>query len=301
MKYLVLLILCPLFFPQIVSADESLVVLRAKKEIKLTGFTRKKNTAIVSSEVSGKVIKVNYDVGQTIQKQPFIEIDPTFITLKIDITRKSIERSGILQKKLRRRISYLEKEFIRIESLHRDELTTEDKRDRAKYDLDDARIELESINLEKEKLKINLRELIEQKMRHNIYVLEGWKVIEKMVEEGEFIQSGAPLGKAANYRELVVPLSVSNNELNAIKALPEIFNSRIEGRPVQASINWINPEFDEKSRKRNIELIIKDYTGEKRGGLLFTLLVYVDTEGLLIPKEAVTSRYDNPRVTLKKT
>jgi hypothetical protein len=71
--------------------------------------------------------------------------------------------------------------------------------------------------------------------------------------------------------------------------------------PAKAAIHWVNPEFNETTRKLSIELSVTDYSGEKRGGILCKMPILIDIEGLQIPKAAVTNRYDNPRVTVQKS
>jgi hypothetical protein len=94
---------------------------------------------------------------------------------------------------------------------------------------------------------------------------------------------------------------VSGRELAAIRRIPSPFAAYLEGKPVQTAVNWINPEFDEKTRKLNIEMILRDYGGEKRGGLLFKLPLQIETDGLRVPKAAVITRYENPRVRIRSS
>ncbi len=282
-------------------AEDSLTVIKAKKTIILNGYTRNEKTIVVSSEVSGKIVKINYDIGDTIGKKPFIEIDPTFINLQIESTKQSINKLETSRKRLDSRISYLKKIFSRINTLHKDDLAAEDMRDSAFQKLEQARLERNSIIQEKGISQTKLTELDELKKRHSIFVPEGWIITEKTVEEGEYTHSGKPLGWVSNYNKLIVPLSITSEEYTSIKSLPEIFYAKLEGIPVKASIKWVNPKFDEKVRKLNIEILIKKYTGERRGGLRFTLPLTIDTEGLLVPKEAIISRYKNTRVKIKAT
>jgi RND family efflux transporter MFP subunit len=280
---------------------DNLTVIRATKEITLSGYTRNEKTVTVSSEISGKVRKVRYDIGQTISKKTFIEIDPTFVDFQIQNTKKSIAKSDITLKRLRSRISYLDKEFQRIEGLFKDNLATEAKRDAAQQELVQATLEFDTVDQEKAILVTKLNELIERKNRHNITAPQGWVVTEKMVEVGEVVQPGVPLAKVSNYKKLVVPLSVTGEELSAIQSLPDKFNAVLDGRPIKASINWVNPEFDENTRKLKIEVLIQNYIGSKRGGLKLNIPVSIQTEGILVPRAAVIDRYDNPTVTVRQT
>ena len=265
----------------------------------LTGYTRNVQSQIVSSEIAGKVVTVNYDIGDSIGKKPFITIDPTFIDFQIKRTSELLEQLVVTIKKATSKVSYFESESMRIKRLHKEDLATESTKDKIFQDLEQAQLELDSALKESAVVKTQLSELRERKMRHKIYAPSGWIVTDRTVEENENVQTGTQLARVSDYRSLVVPLYVSSDELTAVTSLPLEFNAELEGAPVKASINWINPEFDEKTRKLKIEIIIKNYTGTKRGGLKLTLPVKAKAAGLYIPRAAVSMRYENPTVTLR--
>ena len=295
--FMIFLFLCPcLSF-----AGDKLIVQKAKKDITLTGYTRSKTTVTVSSEISGKVLRVNYDVGRTIGKKPFFEIDPTFINFQIKSARQSIKQLEISQQRMNSRVSYLRKEFNRIDKLHKGDRATEVKRDAAQEDLKQAKLEAQSLKSERAVLETTLKELQERKSRHNIYAPRGWIVVKKIVEASEIVSPNMPLAQVSDYRNLIVPLSVSGEELAALEKFPKEFDAWLEGKPVTASIKWINPEFNEKTRKLSIELILANYEEKGRGGLRFSLPLGIEAEGLIVPKAAVINRYDNPRVTIMET
>ncbi|QTA79274.1 Uncharacterized protein dnl_15320 [Desulfonema limicola] len=301
MKVISLLIMLITAFPCFSFGEKELIVESARKKITLTGYTRSKASAFVSSEVPGKVIKVNYDVGDIVSEKPFLEIDPTFINFQIESTRQALEKIKAAHKKNESRIAYLEKEFKRIDLLHKGDRATEVKRDAALEEFNQAKLERNTLKAEKEILNIAVKELYERKNRHMVYAPKGWIIISKMVEPGEIISPNTPLAKAGDFQTLVIPLSVSGRELDAIRALSQDFDASLEGRPVKAGLNWVNPEFDEKTRKLSIELILIDYNDEKRGGLSFSLPLEIETQGYRVPKSAVINRYENPRVTIKNT
>jgi hypothetical protein len=188
-----------------------------------------------------------------------------------------------------------------VDTLYAQDRATEVRRDAAKQELDQRQLERDSIELELDGLRTSLAELKEQRERHSIYVPAGWVLTSRSVEVAEVVQPGVPLGMASDFRKLVVPLSVTSDELEAIRDMPREFDASLEGEAVKVRLNWVNPEFDEKTRKRSIEIVITSYEGPHEGGLRFTLPVFVRTEGILIPRAAVTERYKNPRVRLKAT
>jgi RND family efflux transporter MFP subunit len=278
-----------------------LVVQPASRKITLTGYTRSQTTVTLSSEVAGKVLQINYEEGQVIGDLPFLSIDSTFVDLEIRSVQHTLEQLKITRNKRRSRVDYLDKEYRRIENLFRRGSSPESRRDTALEDLDQARLDLKAVGVEIAIAQTRLSELRERSSRHTIYAPAGWVVVAKQVEKGELVMVNTPVARVADFEKLVVPLSVSAQELAAIQALTPEFDVLLEGKPAKAAINWINPEFDEKTRKLSIELILRNYTGSRRGGLIIRLALKTDAEGLWIPKQAVTSRYENPRVFLKET
>ena len=282
-------------------AEENLVVLPAKRSITLTGYTRSQTTVTLSSEVNGRVLKVNYDDGQVIDKLPFLKIDSTFIDLEISSTQHSLDQLKITRKKRRSKVDYLDKEFRRIENLFRRGSSPESRLDTSREDLDQARFDLKAVGVEIAIAKTRLKELRERKRRHKIDAPSGWIVVAKLIEEGELVTVNTPVARIADFEHLVVPLSVSAKELAAIQQLSPEFEVSLDGKSARAAVNWINPEFDEKTRKLNIELILRSYPGPKRGGLTCRLALETATEGVLVPKQAVVNRYENPRVILSNS
>ena len=276
-------------------------ITRAEKRIVLTGFTRSETMMTLSSEVSGKVLVVNYDIGDIITKKPFVSIDPTFINFQIDQTRQSIKEIQVAEKMAEQNIRYLKKEFDRIDFLHKGDRATEVKLDAAENSLVQSRLERDELSVKRRMLEITLQELNEKKQRHHIFAPKGWIVVNRNVEIGEIIGPEAQLAQVADYQNLVVPLAVSSKELDAIQRLPKIFFANVNDKSVKARINWVNPEFNEHTRKLSIEIRLIEYDGVKRGGLSFSLPLNVQIDGLLVPKPAITRRYDNSRITLKTT
>ncbi len=282
-------------------ADEELITMVATKEVTLMGFTREHKAMNVYPEVGGKVLRVNYEVGDMAGPAPFVELDTTFVDLDIESTEKSIGRLEVALKQADSRVAYLEKEFWRIDTLHKGDRATGVRRDAAAQELEQARLERDSMKLELEGLHTRLEELREKRERHSIRIPSGWVLTGRAVESGEVVQPGMPLGKASDFRKLVVPLSVAPDELEAIKALPGEFDAAVDSRPARARLNWTNPEFDEKTRKRSIEILITKYESVRSGGLRFRLPVKVRTDGILVPRAAINDRYQNPRVSIKAT
>ena len=180
-------------------AAGDLLVQAASRDVTLTGYTRSQTTVTLSSEVSGRVLKINYDDGQVIGELPFLSIDPTFVDLEISTTRQTLEQLKITRDKRQSRVDYLNKEFRRIENLFRRGSAPESRRDTAQEDLDQAEFDLKAVGVEIAIARTRLKELLERKSRHIIFAPAGWIVVAKQVEEGELVTVNTPVARVADF------------------------------------------------------------------------------------------------------
>lgn len=282
-------------------AQDRLIIEPAKAGMLLSGYTRGIKDATISCEVSGRILNIHYDVGDTIIDTPFFEIDSTFIDFQIAGLRQSLGKLKISSQQSSSRVAYLEKEFGRIDVLFRNDSTPEVKRDAAAEELTQARLARDAIDKEYAVLEISLKELQERKKRHTIFAPKGWTVVAKTAEVGEVISPQTPVARVADYRDMVVPLFVSGEELAAIRDLGQVFDAFLEDTRVKARLHWVNPEFDERTRKLGIEVLIDKYQCGHRGGLRLSLPILLKSQGLGIPRKAMIKQYENPRVVLKNS
>jgi len=299
-KILSLMVFC-LVLPSTLMAGEPCVVETASRLVTLTGYTRSNTVVNLSPEVAGRVVKVNYEIGDTVGKSSFMEIDPTFIDYRIKAIRLSLATLDGNRAKALSNVGYLEKEFNRIDRLHKEDRETGVKRDAALESLTQARLDLELLAVEKQALANTLAEQVETRKRHFIRAPQGWVVTGKAVEPGDTVAVGTPLGTVADFTPLVVPLAVSSEELAAVQKLPKGVEVTVGGVPCRAGLNWVNPVFNETTRKLAMELKIEDYPGMARGGLQCVLTLSLATGGFSVPKSALTNRFDTPRITLAET
>lgn len=276
-------------------AQAPLTVAPAGRELILTGYTRARAVQAVAAEVGGKVVRVHYDVGQIVGERPFLKIDPIFVDFQIEQVGWRLEQVTVAQKRHHSRVAFLEKEFARIDALFQDQVAPLARWEAVAEELAQARLALQATEAEIGTLDAQLRELKERRRRHSVSAPEGWTVVARHVEPGEIIAAGAPLARVADFRQLVVPLFVSADELAALQSR-EIMPVSVAGQPAAARLNWVNPAFDERTRKTAIELILADYDGEHRGGLPVALTLALAAEGLMVPRAAVADRHGNPYV-----
>ena len=295
----VLLFLSFVFLPFTALAGGELMITSARKDQIITGYTRPYRAVVLSAEVAGKIVRINYKIGEPVGSRPVIEIDSTFVALSLENSQLQLKQIESKIKSMESQVDFLRSAHQRIGELRKTQNISEVKYDESQNNLNQAVNELDALKFEKDRLRISHKQLKEQLARHRIYGLRGGIITGLPAEVGQAVQPGIPLAEVSDYGILVVPLSVSNEELNALKSLPAYFDAAIEGIPVKARINYVNPRFDERTRKLQVELAVRDFKGGRTGGLKFQAHLKVKTDGVLVPRQAVKNRFGNPTVILK--
>jgi len=252
----------------------------------LTGLTRPRQVINVSSEVSGKCITVYAEVGNAVPPPGILaDIDDTYIRLDLEANRLERER-------VQRQLVTEKKTLQRYTTLREKNSATQAKLDEVKLSADLHELTIQALNNQQQRLSETLD-------RHKIKVPEGWLLIERMIEVGEYVQPGQSIAKLGDFRQLIIPFALSFPEMNALKQRESI-TLFLPDLNIQTSarIYRISPAFVEATKKISIELII-DNKREKsseviRGGLRaeMKLRLKESKNTFILPFSSVINRYD---------
>ena len=258
----------------------------AMREVTLTGYTRARHVMDIVSEEGGRCTRVAADIGDTIGKGGvFAVLDKIFVNL-------AIEKNRVDQARVENMLAYYAKDVHRYKRLVGRETAAQSALDGLQNKLDQSEFELQALKIEEANLK-------ERRTRHLIRVPPGWTVIERGVEGGEWVSVGRHLGKAGDFRTLLVPFSLSPEELRALKKLngaPELrFPDEADGGvTLRASVERISPAFDPETRKISVDLAVLKGLSLMRGGLRAELVLEIlDSSGaVVVPTSALSERYE---------
>ena len=252
----------------------------------LSGLTHPRKEMTITSEVSGRCIDIYADVSEVIPPSgTFAEIDPTFLNL-------DIESNKIAREQARRQLDQEKKTLERYTVLVKERSTPQ-------ATFDEVALQVDLYNLTLKKLENEALRLQEQRARHTILAPAGWRVIERFVESGEFVQAGQPIAHLGDFQSLLVKFAVTYEELKTLENMQELSLLLPDvGKQVSARIYMVSPVFDVKTRKIPIELEISSEQVNRlsplRGGMRAELVFKSTTATgtYVVPLSALVSRYE---------
>lgn len=284
MRTLTLFVVILLCFLSVAFAEELVDLRPYARQLSFTGFTRALEKMTVAGEVGGMYTAVHVDVGDTIKEEVVAEIDPTFVRL-------DIEKNRIAQEKNLRRLELEKKTLQRYTNLIKKNSTARATYDQALLNSQILKLSLEELRAEEDRL----RELL---TRHTLRAPQGWQVIQRFVEPGEYVRQGEPVLHLGNFETMSVAFQLTYEQLTLLRNQEDLhlFFPDLQ-QQVNASILRISPDFDARQNKIDIELMVRgnDLLGPPgRSGLraLLTLQGKEEEGAFLVPRSAVTGSYD---------
>ncbi len=252
----------------------------------ITGFTRAHTTMALVSEVSAKVVELTVDMGDSVPEDGVVaRLDDTFVMLDLEANRVS-------QASKRSSIEYLAKETSRYRDLVSGENAAQTTLDKLENDLTQARLALQELQVAENRLE-------EQLSRYTVQAEPGRLVMERLVEEGEWVSSGQTLARVGDFSTLLVPFALAPEEYAWLMAQEGSIGLRTVGMDgleimIPATIDKISPAFDPETRKINVELAVDASLVEPRGGLRMEMdMELADGSGaVLVHPDCVELRYD---------
>lgn len=255
----------------------------------MTGYTRPDTTITLVSEFSGKVLAVTADVGEPLPTdRVFARLDPTF-------PRLDLEANRVEQQRLASRRDYFAKEVERYRELVGRDTAAQATLDELEQQHDQARHELDG-------LAVSERRLLEQIDRLTVKAppMGGgarWRVMERMVEQGEWVAAGQPLATLGDFSTLIVPVALTPREYDWLRSNAGELQVTLpdnQGMRLGARIDSVAPGFDAETRKIGVDLAIEPRGFEARGGVrvVFEAPVADQSDAVLVAERCVAERYE---------
>ncbi len=279
--------------PEQIDAPPQPVVVKAEKlqrqdfteKIRAFGLARPIERANISSQVSGRILKVTSDirVGDAVDEgQILAEIDPT--TYEADVSRARAllaEAAGALQRVKAEIIENDKKrEFVvedieiarseveRAERLLKENVLSESARDQAKSALQAVQQRLSDIDRERAILEVSIirNEATLEARKSELKAAEAnlsytkpkspfpGVVEERFVDPGDYVQPGANLFTIVNTTELELPIEVPASQVRSVLtgAPVELITDEVPPRKMEGLVERISPTVNTGNRTASV-------------------------------------------------
>ena len=281
-----IILLSFLLLPSYSFAAETFVLQPFQRQLSFVGFTRPKSELLISSEVSGRCEKVLVDIGESVAAGGVVAtLDKTFILL-------DLQKNRIAQEQVQRQLELDKKTVARYSTLIKNKSTAQATYDEAMFQVDSHTIRLKSLQNE----QMRLGELLK---RYTLVAPDGWKVIDRFVEPGQFVRPGEPLLRLGDFRQLLIPFVFTCGQLEIVEQYDRLqLYFPDQGKTVDGTVYRVAPGFDEKTRKIKVDVLVhtekESGAGKWRGGMRAILHIQgtVERDTFSVPSSALLSRYE---------
>ncbi|WP_432738702.1 efflux RND transporter periplasmic adaptor subunit [Maridesulfovibrio sp. FT414] len=256
----------------------------ASRTVSLIGFTRPRVSMTLVSEESAMCTKVYADIGDTLDESGrFAELDPTFI--KLEIAQLVADRD-----RLQSDVTYYSREAERYRNLVKKSTAAQSELDLHIRNLENAESRLHATEL---KITVDREHL----RRYTLHAPDGWRVIKRYIEPGEWVTKGEKVAELGNFKTLLVPFALTINELEKIRSMDGRITLKLPDLNIEtpAVLERISPDFDPETRKVEVDFEIGRGNFEFRGGLRTEMNLEMPDPGgsVLVPQSAVVKAYDD--------
>jgi len=228
----------------------------------------------VSAEVEGRIERIPPKEGDYVKSGDLlIQINADLIRPFFEIAQEKVKRDQI--------------EFERMDNLIKDNATSQ-------RDLDDARTKL-TIS------KANLDEVQARLERTSIYSPTAGQLNNIIVEEGEYVQVGAPVAEVVDNDMVKVVVDVPERDISffSVGQKAEVFVN-VKGREISMTgeISFISELADSQTRSTRVEISLENKKRLLRSGqiVLVRLTRQIIKDAIMVPLLAVIPMEDSKAV-----
>ena len=260
----------------------------------------------VAPKISGRIKKVNFDIGDTIKNGDIVaELDDEELVLAVRQAESALEIAKANYNESGELLQISKKEYERVQTMRKQKVASEVEVENASADfktrsakhlVNKSQLSQSETSLAQEKLKLD-----------HSKVDASWNsgsdsrfVAERFLNEGAMITANTPLISVIDIDTLKIVIDVVERDYFRIYKDMEatIFPTALPGKSFRAKVSRVAPMLDETSRQARIEMTIDNKNHELKPGMFITARVIYGTHlnTTIVPIEALVTRNDKDGV-----
>ncbi len=268
-------------------------------EMEYIGTLYPANEFAVNSKIAGRIVKMNYDIGDVVENGAVIaEIDDTQYQLEYKQARGKLdmEISKVEQKQMA--IDLAEREFERNTALREEKVISESQLEKAQYDFERQKLtfDMDQASLANQETAVEISRL---RLSYTKITAEwgeeddgGNRVLaDRFVDVGEIINTNKPIASIMEIGLLKAEIFVGEKEYPLFKIGMEVTIEvdAFPGESFEGEVERVAPFLNQQTRQAKVLVSVKNKDMRLRPGMFArTNVTFSRREGVvMLPKECI--------------
>lgn len=260
----------------------------AERVLAITGRTRPQVTVTIVPKVPGQVIRLAKDEGESVKAGELL------VQLESDAPRAAVDEIASKVTLQQRAVSEAERNYARLQQLRERGLATVKEFDAAKFELDQARLSLQSLDATRRQASARLRD-------NSIVSPVNGVVLARPVDRGQVVGASTVIYEIAPLADVEIEADVDEQFLADVREGQKA-DVLVAGRnqAIPATLYYVSPKVDTRTGGAKVRLRFDGKTDELRSGLTADVNLVVDhrTDAITVARSAILGRDANARVLL---
>lgn len=262
----------------------------AERVLAITGRTRPQVTVTIVPKVPGQVIRLAKDEGETVKAGELL------VQLESDAPRAAVDEIASKVTLQQRAVAEAERNYARLQQLRERGIATVKEFDTAKFELDQARLSLQSLEATRRQASAKLRD-------NTIVSPVDGVVLARPVDRGQVVGANTVIYELAPLSDIEVEADVDEQFLAEVREGQKadvLIASRNE--PLPATLYYISPKVDTRTGGAKVRLRLDRKVAELRSGVTADVNLVVErrADAITVARSAILGRDKNARVLIVK-
>ncbi len=260
----------------------------AERVLAVSGRTRPQVTVSIAPKSAGQIVKLTKEEGDAVRAGEVL------VQLEADAPRAALDEAAAKIVLQQRAVAETERSYRRIEQLRSQGLATVKEFDTAKFELDQARLTLASLEAIRREASARLRD-------NTLTAPVSGVVLARPVDTGQVVSAQTVIYEIAPLADVEVEADVDEQYLTEVRS-GQTADVMIAGvaKPIPATLYYVSPKVDQRTGGAKIRLRLAEQPAGLRAGLTADVNLIVERRetALTLPRSAILGRGTDAKVLL---
>jgi len=260
----------------------------AERVLAVSGRTRPQVTVSVAPKTAGQIVKLTKQEGDAVRAGEVL------VQLEADAPRAALDEAAAKIVLQQRAVAEAERSYRRIEQLRAQGLATVKEFDTAKFEVDQARLTLASLEATRREVSARLRD-------NTLTAPVSGVVLARPVDTGQVVSAQTVIYETAPLADVEVEADVDEQYLTEVRT-GQTADVVIAGvaKPISATLYYVSTKVDQRTGGAKIRLRLSEQPAGLRAGLTADVNLIVERReaALTLPRSAILGRGRDAKVLL---